>query len=91
MEKEITEVPRYAIFCGVYPGVALKGFFASTAWLEGKEEFEQVSGKSFGWYDFEDQRVYRTSKSNIRLMTLEEYKKYKPMFDEFYKNKSEWH
>jgi hypothetical protein len=84
MKKEITTVPREAIFCGKYPGIAMNGYFSSTAWLKGQEEFKQVTGRSFGWFDFEDQCQYISDKSQIRLMTLEEYKEHKPKFDAYY-------
>lgn len=83
MKNEITEVPRRAIFCGKYPGMAISGYFASTAWLKGQEQFESIMGRSFGWFDFEDQQEYKDDKSQIRLMTLEEYKEHKPKFDAF--------
>jgi hypothetical protein len=79
-----TTVPRRAVmFRNELPGIAISGYFASSAWLESEEAFDGIVGRKFGWYDFQDQTKYCNDKGDFRLMTEEEYKKYKQLFDKY--------
>jgi hypothetical protein len=56
-----------------YPGVALPGYFAASAFIKSDEAFDNTIAESFGWYDFEDCKVYRDSKYNFRRPTAKEW------------------
>ena len=56
-------------------GICTGGYFASGAWLESDESFRQISGRSFGWFDWEDQSNYCSDKSQIRKPTQEEWER----------------
>ena len=43
------------------------GYFASTAWLESQEAFNQVTGESFGIITGDDNQEYKESKYKFRL------------------------
>lgn len=78
-------VPRYAIMMdNKYPGIALKGYFASSAWLISQAKFEDIIGRSFGWYCLTDKTNYRDDKSKFRLMTVEEYLEHLSKIDAYF-------
>ena len=81
-----TTVPRCAVMMNnKYPGIALPGYFASSAWLESEEMFNDITGRSFGWYCLTDQKNYRDDKGNFRLMTETEYQQHKSKIDIYFK------
>lgn len=84
MSKKTITVPRKAImFRGIHPGIATEGYFASSGWLESDEAFNEVLGRSFGWYDLVDKVSYKDDKDAFRMMTPEEYVEHLPKLKEF--------
>lgn len=58
----------------LYPGIATGCFAGDMFRSKGGDEYiTEVSGRSFLWYDFEDQREYKSDKSEIRRPTIEEW------------------
>ncbi len=55
-------------------GIAEEGFFASTAWLKGDEEYNKVSGSSFGITTGDDDMFYKESKFKMSRPTEEQVK-----------------
>lgn len=51
-ESEIVNIYGFCKFNDTQEiGIATEGYFASTAWIESDEEFNQVAGRKFGWID----------------------------------------
>lgn len=67
-----TTVPRSAImFNETDPGIALKGYYSSTAWRESDKAFSEVLGKSFGWFNLETRKEYCDDKRRFTPMSQE--------------------
>lgn len=67
-----TTIPRSAImFNETYPGIALKGYYSSTAWRESDKAFSKVLGRSFGWFDLETKKEYTDDKRRFTPMSQE--------------------
>jgi hypothetical protein len=67
-------VPNNAvIYQNKYVGYATPSYFASTAFIESDERYSEIVGMSFGWFDFEDQTTYKSSKFDMKRPTLDEW------------------
>lgn len=53
-------------------GIALDGYFASTAWIESDEKFNGIIGAKFGWYSPNDNANYCNSKHSFSRPTEQE-------------------
>lgn len=54
-------------------GVAVKGYFASSAYLESDDAFMQVGGSKFGWLDLADAQEFCDDKSLMTRTTQEQW------------------
>ena len=76
-----TTVPRNAVIFrggskyGSIPAYAIPNYFASTAWCESEEKFNQVIGRSFGWHELPTGDTWCNDRSHFRAMTQEEWDK----------------
>lgn len=53
-------------------GIALLGYFASTAWRKSDKAFNEILGRSFGWYSPDDDCMYKNDKSQFSRPTEDE-------------------
>jgi len=52
-----------------WPGLATPGNFASRAWIESQEKFDEIVGRSFSWYCVDDSQHYCDDKSKFELLS----------------------
>ena len=62
-----------------WPGRLCTGNFAGNSFME-HGNFNHVVTTNCEWYDFDEQKVFRASTHDVRLMTVEQFVKYQHLF-----------